>query len=200
MPLPAESYNAKALQARERGIPQGTSISLFLANIAAWELDRSLERLGVSFVRYADDTLIWSTDYSQLCRAVDTLHEMAARIGSPINLEKSGGIRLLVPPGAPCELPRIESIEYLGHRIMFSSVSLKDRVVQRIKKRITELLYFNLIKEPEAGTQNPARLQRVDRDYVTCVWQVRDIFTEISPKGDYVAFKREGFPDVDFAG
>jgi len=39
---------------RERGIPQGTSISLFLANVAPWDLDRSLERLGVSFVRYAD--------------------------------------------------------------------------------------------------------------------------------------------------
>src|SRR5262249_1061442 len=27
---------------RERGIPQGTSISLFLANVAAWDIDRSL--------------------------------------------------------------------------------------------------------------------------------------------------------------
>jgi hypothetical protein len=43
------------------GIPQGTSISLFLANVAAYALDRRLETLGVGFVRYADDTIIWST-------------------------------------------------------------------------------------------------------------------------------------------
>ena len=60
-PLPrASGYSEMGGSARERGVPQGTSISLLLANLAAAPLDRELERLGVGFVRYADDTLIWS--------------------------------------------------------------------------------------------------------------------------------------------
>jgi len=200
VPLPESSYQSHSAVVRERGIPQGTSISLFLANIAAWDLDRSLERLGVSFVRYADDTLIWSTDYAQLCRAVETLHEMAVRIGSPVNLEKSGGIHLLVPSGAPSEIKSIMFIEYLGHRISPSSVGMKERVVQRIKERVNELLYFNLIKEPEGGTQNPGRLQRVDRDYVTYVWQLRRyLYGDISERR-LRRFQIRGVPRRRFRG
>lgn len=80
---------------RKEGVPQGTSLSLFLANVAASELDRALERLGVGFVRYADDTLIWSTDYGRIGEAASILHEASSHIGSPINSEKSLGIRLL---------------------------------------------------------------------------------------------------------
>jgi hypothetical protein len=200
LPQPANAYRVTGSPRRERGIPQGTSISLFLANVAAWDLDRSLERLGVSFVRYADNTLIWSSDYSQLCRAVETLHEMAMRIGSPINLEKSGGIRLLVPAGAPSEMPKTEFIEYLGHRIAPSAVSLKKKVIERIKHRITQLIYFNLIKEAAAGTQNPARLQRVDRDYVTYVWQLRRyLYGDISERR-LRRFQSRGVPRRRFHG
>jgi hypothetical protein len=196
----ANNYQTSGVVRRVRGIPQGTSISLFLANVAAWELDRSLERLGVSFVRYADDTLICSTDYAQLCRAVDALHEMAARIGSPINLEKSGGIRLLVPKGAPSELPPVGAIEYLGHRITLGSVGMKDRVVLRIKERINQLLYFNLIREPQAGTQDVVRLGKVDRDYVVYVWQVRRyLYGDISERR-LRRFQTKGVPRRRFRG
>ena len=99
--LPAGSYVKSGGPPRDRGVPQGTSVSLFLANIAAWELDRALERLGVSFVRYADDTLIWSADYAQTCRAAEALHVMSERIGAPLNFKKSGGIRLLTASGLP---------------------------------------------------------------------------------------------------
>jgi RNA-directed DNA polymerase len=74
---PIDAYVASAAPGRDRGIPQGTSISLFLANAAAWELDRELERHGVGFARYADDTLIWSKDYGSICAAADVLHEQA---------------------------------------------------------------------------------------------------------------------------
>src|SRR5680860_1708976 len=68
-----------------RGVHQGTSISLLLANIAATPLDRSLERLGISFVRYADDLIMWSRDYSALCRGVEELHLLSERSGCEIN-------------------------------------------------------------------------------------------------------------------
>ena len=199
-PLDFDSYDETASVARERGIPQGTSISLFLANVAAWELDRSLEKLGVSFVRYADDTLIWSTDYAQLCRAVETLHEVAGRIGTPINVEKSSGIRLLVPEGAPAEIKSTTEVEFIGHRLTLDSIGIKDSVVRRIKKRINELLYFNLIREPAAGTQDLGRLKSVDRDYVTYIWQVRRyLYGDISERV-LRRFEEKGVPRRRFRG
>ena len=57
--LEVHEYSTESTREREKGIPQGTSISLFLANVAAYPLDRKLEALGVGFARYADDTLIW---------------------------------------------------------------------------------------------------------------------------------------------
>jgi RNA-directed DNA polymerase len=105
---------------RKRGVPQGTSISLFLANVAAAPLDRSLERLGVGFVRYADDTLIWSNDYGRICEAVDQLHETSKAIGSEVNLAKSEGVRLLVQRGARAELVSTTHVNFVGYKIFFA--------------------------------------------------------------------------------
>jgi hypothetical protein len=198
--LPAMDYQDEGNLFRERGIPQGTSISLFLANVAAWELDRSLERLGVSFVRYADDTLIWSSDYTQLCGAVDRLHDIASRIGAPINLKKSKGIRLLIPEGGPAEIERTSSIDYLGHRISLSALGIRSSVVDRIQAKIRQLLYFNLIREPARGMQAPARLGQVDKDYVTYVWQLRRyLYGDISER-KLRRYEAKGTPIRRFRG
>lgn len=62
-----EDHIIKAfLRGRNRGIPQGTSLSLFLANLVCWKLDKSLEKAGLKFARYADDTVIWSPTYSAI--------------------------------------------------------------------------------------------------------------------------------------
>ena len=63
--LRLSAYASESVEQRERGIHQGTSVSLFLANVAAYPLDRKLESLGVGFARYADDTLIWGDSYVQ---------------------------------------------------------------------------------------------------------------------------------------
>lgn len=81
-----------------KGIPQGTSISLFLANIACLRLDKDFERLGVKFARYADDTVICTPSYEAACRAVDALIKFSGDSGVPINPSKSAGIHLLAPP------------------------------------------------------------------------------------------------------
>lgn len=124
----------EAVGARKVGFAQGTSLSLFLANIAVAPLDRALEKMGVSFVRYADDTLIWSKDYSQLCSAVDRLHAESKFIGSDINEAKSEGIRLLVPEGqSNAEMERTSSVVFLGHKISQGSVRMKATAIEKIK-------------------------------------------------------------------
>ncbi|WP_437287645.1 reverse transcriptase domain-containing protein [Sorangium sp. So ce406] len=182
---------------RQRGVPQGTSISLFLANIAAWDLDRALERLGVSFVRYADDTLIWSPDYSQICRAVETLHDMSELIGAPINIEKSGGIRLLARHGSPSEMPAADHVEFLGHSVSLNKLSIKDSLVRKLKAHVNRLLYFNIIREALRGTQRPGRRYA---DYMTFVWQLRRYLYGDIGEQDLLRLQRERMPPRRFRG
>lgn len=159
---------------RVQGVPLGTSISLLLANVAASPLDRSLERLGVGFARYADDTVIWSRDYSSICRAVDELHQASKQIGSPVNQRKSMGIRLLVSEQTTrAELPWTHAVSYLSHSIGLTDVRMNNESVAVIKRHIASLIYNNLLREPLRGTQRPSRLVTNDNDYIVLVWQMR---------------------------
>ncbi len=172
--IPLSGYNERGGPMRERGVPQGTSISLFLANLAAWPLDRILENLGVGFVRYADDTLIWSSDYVRICAAADALFEQSRAMGSAVNADKSKGIRLMSKPGIVVELPGATSIEFLGYKLGLGTAEMRDAAVAKVKRRLLELLYFNLLYEPERGTQQAHRLAgQIDRDYVVFIWQAR---------------------------
>lgn len=130
-----------------KGIPQGTSISLFLANLACWQLDYRLEKEGLKFARYADDTLIWSTDYQKICNAFNLINSFSLSAAIPINLEKSEGISLLTQETKKSELIRSkESVEFLGYSISVSKISFKDESIKNIKKQISYLLYKNLIQ------------------------------------------------------
>ncbi|GAA3754311.1 hypothetical protein GCM10022240_04050 [Microbacterium kribbense] len=198
--LTAEEKNLPKAR-RLRGVAQGTSLSLFLANVAASELDRSLERLGVGFVRYADDTLIWSPDYGRVSEAASILHEASSHIGSPINAEKSLGIRVLAKEETVhVEMSSTKHVDYLGHRIGMRQVRMKDRSVIRIRERIAELIYTNLIQEPLNGSQAGSRLGGVDRDYVTLIWQLRRYLYGSLTENDVRRFQRGAIPPMSFEG
>lgn len=157
-----------------KGIPQGTSISLFLANVAAWELDRSLERLGLGFARYADDTLIWSHDYARICDAVEVLTRLSTDIGSPLNFRKSHGISIFTPEGAPAEFTAKSTVEFVGYRVSDHGIGMRDTVVERVKRRIAYLVWSNLLEPLRQGKYVPSRTAPgVDRDYFVMILQIR---------------------------
>jgi RNA-directed DNA polymerase len=201
LPAPTGAYGERGGQARNRGLPQGTSISLFLANLAATPLDRALERLGVGFVRYADDTMIWSRDYGALCRGVDELHKAASAIGSEVNLEKSPGVRLLVAAGAAAEIKSTTYTEFIGYRISAANLEMKAQTMQKAKARIRELLYFNLLDSALKGVVNPQRIAGgVDRDYVVFIWQLRRFLYGDLSERDLRRFQSRGVPMRRFKG
>jgi RNA-directed DNA polymerase len=160
---------------RERGVHQGTTVSLLLANLAATPLDREFERLGVSFTRYADDIVIWSRDYSDLSRAVDELHRFADRSRCGINHSKSEGIRLLTAPAVDeAEFRTAHDVEFLSHRVALRAISMSDRAVNLAKESMAEHIYNHLLREPIAGSQDISRLARgLDRDYLALLWPLR---------------------------
>lgn len=164
------------------GILQGTSLSVLLANVAALKLDRGFERTGVGYARYADDTVLWSPDYSRITEATDLLFSNARAIGAAINHSKSPGIRLLVSePDQPAEIASTTQVEFLGHAIGTHGACLSSRSIRKIKERLATLLYGNLLREPLRQTLKPSRLGSLDRDYVSCIWQLRSyIYGDLS--------------------
>lgn len=130
----------------ENGIPQGTSISLFLANMVCWELDKKLERCGVKFARYADDTVVWSPEYAKICEAFACIDDFSREAGVKINTAKSAGISLLKKKGMPAEMAPKDQIDFLGYSLSVGAVSIKRASVEKIKAQIAYILAKHLLQ------------------------------------------------------
>lgn len=144
---PDEQHVIKAfLESSGKGVPQGTSISLFLANMVCWDLDKKLERSGVRFARYADDTVIWSPNYDKICQAFGNIDDFSRETGVQINAAKSAGISLLTKKGMPAEIASKDLIDFLGYSLSVTDVSIKKASVAKIKKQISYILFKNMIQ------------------------------------------------------
>lgn len=158
------------------GIFQGTSISLFLANVACWELDRQLEQVGLRFARYADDTVIWSNEYEKICKAYQILDEFSKKTKVQINPSKSYGISLMTKEGYPSELKNSKKhIEFLGYKLSLGKTGIKATSVRKIKKQISYILYKHLIQPVKIGTKSgitiPSRGH--DQAFISAIMQIR---------------------------
>lgn len=174
---PREEHVVRAFLAPNiKGIPQGTSISLFLANLVCWKLDKNLERAGLKFARYADDTVIWSTDYSRVAQAVEMMSAFSRETGVSINAEKSKGIRLLCPSGMPAEFAeRTDAIEFLGYSIGVDRIGIKDKSILKIKRQINFILYQHLIQPLKGVKLRAIEIPHAgkDRDLVAALSSIR---------------------------
>lgn len=198
---PAETYHPGGGSSRKKGIPQGTSISLFLANAAAWPMDRALEDHGVGFVRYADDTLIWSTNYGRLVAAVEILSAHATAMEVPINFDKSNGIRLLTSDDAKSEIVRAPSVQYLGYDLKLETTRLKDVNEKKIKNRIQQLIFETLLREPMTGTQVPDRLaDHLDKDYAVAIARLKRYLYGDLTEREVRRYQARGAPIRRFKG
>lgn len=149
----------------EVGVPQGTSISLFLANLVCWRLDRKLEEEGLRFARYADDTVIWSADYGKISRSVEVISAFSMQTGVAINAAKSKGVRVLCPIDMPCELAeRTSNVEFLGYSIGVKSIGMKLGSVQKIKQHVNYILYRHLIQPIIGSTLEAVTIPANDQD------------------------------------
>ncbi|GAA3834792.1 group II intron reverse transcriptase/maturase [Streptomyces chiangmaiensis] len=80
------------LQARDRGTPQGSSVSPVLANLFMhYAFDMWLEREfpAVAFERYADDAVIHCVTEAQARRVLAALHERMAQVGLELHPDKT---------------------------------------------------------------------------------------------------------------
>lgn len=157
-----------------KGIPQGNSLSLFLANLACMELDREIERTGAVFARFADDMLVMADSYSQACDCAEAIIRHGERSGAQINLDKSPGLQILSNE-SQCEMRSTSHVEFLGFRITPNRIALKENTKSRIKQRISRIINQHLILYPSKGLINKTRIcgDARDWDLVTCLNTIR---------------------------
>ena len=182
------SYQTGIFATRNRGVPQGSSLSLFLSNIAAHELDMQLEQANGSFVRFADDVIAIAHSYTDARHIELEFRAHCERSGVKINFDKSTGISML--EGRPSDdvrefyldssdggrLNKKLSIDFLGHCVGSARIDLTNAAVRRIKRRISKTLYIHLLQYARQGlTINPDRIGPgfVDWDLVTSLNEVR---------------------------
>lgn len=182
-------YAAGTFETRSAGVPQGSSLSLFLSNAAGHALDLSLERMNGSFVRFADDVVAVTQTYTDALRVADEFRRHCEAAGLKINREKSPGIRLLggtselehrimaIDDDDVAELKMIDHIDYLGHRIKHDRVELPEKSIRRIKRRISSLIHKHLFLYTRSSTGVMAA-DRIgpgfyDWDFVTCLNELR---------------------------
>ena len=76
---------------RRKGVPQGSPISPFLSNVMLHELDKEMKRLGLNFIRYADDFSIYCKTKSDAVKANYLVFKfLREKLKLPVNTDKSG--------------------------------------------------------------------------------------------------------------
>ena len=155
-----EDYASGHFITNDRGVPQGSSISLFLANVACLDLDIELEREGAVFARYADDTIILCSSYEMAHRCANRMLAHGTRSRTEINFDKSEGI-FLITPEPRGEMRAARHFDFLGNRISQTSVTIAARSVRRIKRRISGIIHRHLLFYPKQGLFSANRIEAV---------------------------------------
>lgn len=194
---------SRFLEDMEDGIPQGTSISLFLANLVCWQLDKNFEREGLSFARYADDTVVWSENYNSICKAFTIINNFSKVAGIQINAKKSDGISLLTGPGMPAELASTKTnLNFLGYAISVDNISIKEESVKKIKKQISYLLYRNLIQPLKGDILRNILIPNRNKDeaFLTAILQIRRYLYGGLTDQDLINYLNGRTPKIYFKG
>ena len=90
---------------RIKGTPQGSPLSPLLSNIVLDELDQELVRRGLSYVRYADDVLIFVRSKQSAERVYAGISEyITKKMRLKVNVEKSG-------------VRKVHEVTFLGHSL-----------------------------------------------------------------------------------
>jgi hypothetical protein len=145
-----EAYRAGETHRPTKGIPQGSSVSLFLANAVCWELDRELESSGARFARWADDVVAICSSEKIAKRVMKIMRGQATRAGTPINKKKSPGIRHF-GHDSPEGIERIDAIEFVGHSITKDGVGIASKSLNKFLDAIDRIVFLHLLHDPQRG-------------------------------------------------
>lgn len=108
----------------ERGILAGTAVSVFLANFWLTPVDEYFVSLGVPYMRYSDDIILFADSEKQRDELERALLERIEERGLTVNPDKYAR----TSPGEPWE--------YLGFCYERGKIRLSDHTVKKLKAKI----------------------------------------------------------------
>lgn len=114
------------------GTPQGSPLSPLLSNIVLDELDKELEKRGLSFCRYADDCNIFVKSKRAGIRVLETITKfIETKLKLKVNKEKSG-------------VRHCSNVTFLGYTIMsLGKIRVSDSSLTRLKDKLKEITKRN---------------------------------------------------------
>jgi group II intron reverse transcriptase/maturase len=120
------------MEQRVAGTPQGSPLSPLLSNIVLDELDKELERRGLSFCRYADDCNIFVKSKKAGERVLDTLTKfIEQKLKLRVNRDKSG-------------VRHCSAVKFLGYTILpEGKIRVADKTIERLKIKLKEMTRRN---------------------------------------------------------
>lgn len=120
------------VEQRTAGTPQGSPLSPLLSNIVLDELDRELEKRGLSFCRYADDCNIFVGSRKAGERVLASLSEyIEKKLKLKVNRSKSG-------------VRHCSDVKFLGYTLLpEGKIRVADKSIERFKSKVKELTKRN---------------------------------------------------------
>jgi len=130
--LKAGIMSGGVAQQRTSGTPQGSPLSPLLSNIVLDELDKELEKRGLSFCRYADDCNIFVSSKKAGERVLESITRfIEQKLKLKVNKDKSG-------------VKHCTDVKFLGYTIMQEGkIRVADKSIIRLKTKFKELTKRN---------------------------------------------------------
>jgi group II intron reverse transcriptase/maturase len=117
------------------GLPQGSSFSPVFANVVLNELDWYFAHIGIKFLRYADDLLLFCKTKAEAERNLECLSRyLANKLSLSLNMEKTS-----ICPGS--------ELEFLGYAFSIEDgkyrLDLNEKLISKMMEKLEKHLRFN---------------------------------------------------------
>jgi len=188
----AVAHTAGQFKRRINGTPQGSSVSLFLANLTNDDLDRQLAAESGRFVRFADDVVAICGDYDAAQRLEKCFDRHCNQSGLILNRKKSPGIAVL--SDHQHEIRTINDFTYLGYSFKETGLAMPQKTANKLKQKISRLINIYLVHALQFGF-NPSRASRLngyDWDLLGLIYELR--------RGFYGGLKEQNISDFLYHG
>ncbi len=114
-----------------KGCPQGSPLSPMISNIVLNEMDQELERRGLTYCRWADDSVILLKSERAAQRVSEgMINYLEGTLNLPVNREKS-------------EVAKFKDITFLGFRISGRKIRISEKAIAKFKRRVKSLTHRN---------------------------------------------------------
>jgi RNA-directed DNA polymerase len=188
----AASHASGIFQRRINGTPQGSSVSLFLANLANDGLDRQLSAESGKFVRFADDVVAICGNYEEAQRLEKCFDRHCRHSGLILNRKKSPGIAVIAD--YQHEIRTISDFTYLGYSFKETGLAMPQKTVSKLRQKISRLINIYLLHALRYGfnSSRANRTSQYDWDLLGLIYELRRGFYGGLKEADITAFLYNG--------